>query len=1062
MDFVVPIFLKTLFESAKKAGLLDLAQKTGEALYDQLVQEKLGPLFKTKLGRLIESAVAAVAEQYAVRQSQFMLAVLTDPTIAAAMDNLGTGELPTRSLLVPVFQGLLPGADAAVAADRFVQKLYDGLSRDQELVNHALLLLSEREAERHQTLVRMLQALSQQLQQPQTAPPPPLPAIPTTRLALVLARAADGQFSVALQRGEEILVPPQPAVLPRDFPLTYEDHLKALASGVTRGWATPVASRDQLLDRLGRQLAAFFLPGEIGNKVHEAIAEAQQRNERVEITFRAGDPQLLSLPIEATHDPAINLPLVLYPHVAVSRALAGTASRPATGIPGPLRLLVLIGSPEEGKTKEPLLDLEAELRTILDAVDHARHGSNCIVEILEEGSLENLSAKLEAEPFHVLHISCHGKPGALILEDRDGNPVEVSPQKLADTIAATGHPHVPLIVLASCLSGVAAAPGDGSDLGSFATQLVQRGFPAVVAMQHPVSDAYATSLAGYLYKHLADDEVPSPLWAFSKARRQVELDRRQGANGKGQGGKEPSGQGGNETRGEEPEYATPALYLGGEEVPLFDRRQPFERVRPQPQPAAVHGLCLRRVGDFIGRRRQQRQIRRALAEQGKSGALITGMGGVGKSALAGHVIENLVKEDWLPVTLVGRVNETDICRAVGDQLWSFAEQMQLPNDHALRRLATPLRAVYGITDEQRRLALVTVLQNLPVLLLLDNFEDNLAEDRQTFRDPELAGFLQSLTDMRLAARLLLTCRHPVPSLRHGLSEIPLGPLSVQEMRKLLLRLPNLKDLAPAQRLAVYQKVGGHPRLLEFLDAILGGGKARFADVSRKLEDKLHELNLSSEALPENLEEALQTAVAAGCRDILLEELIALAQQHPGDWDLLLGAAVYELPVDLTGLAFQRFGRPAVPGEAKPLALSARRLASLSLLSAGEAEHYFVHRWTAGPLLQKAEPAQQRHWHQAAADYWQWRVRNQSHDMQEAALAVRHLLQAENLDEADNLGWGILEQLMNWGHFSQAASLNREMLAYFPVTHSAYPRLSVNLGDLLISLGEGEAARQYYE
>lgn len=41
MDFVVPIFLKTLFESAKKAGLLDLAQKTGEALYDQLVRNKL-------------------------------------------------------------------------------------------------------------------------------------------------------------------------------------------------------------------------------------------------------------------------------------------------------------------------------------------------------------------------------------------------------------------------------------------------------------------------------------------------------------------------------------------------------------------------------------------------------------------------------------------------------------------------------------------------------------------------------------------------------------------------------------------------------------------------------------------------------------------------------------------------------------------------------------------------------------------------------------------------------------------------------------------------------------
>lgn len=540
MDFVVPIFLKALFDAAKKAGVLDLAQKTGEALYEKFVQDKLAEetflrqLFDSKPHKLVEAALEFVASQYAVPQSHFMLQILVDPAVVEAMENLGSGELPTRSLLVPVFQRLLPGADAAVAADRFVQKLYDGISREQEMVNHALLLLSEKEAARHQTLVLMLQGLAQKLQQPAAAaaPTPALPVIPTTRLTLALAGDADNRFTVALHRGEEILVPPQPANLPRGFALTYQEHLKAFAAGVTRGWSTPAVSRDQLLDRLGRQLAEFFLPGEIGKQVHDAIAAAQTRNERVEITFRAGDPRLLSLPIEATHDPAVNLPLVLYPHVAVSRGLDDGAAKPITNIPGPLRLLVLIGSPDEEKTKEPLLDLEAELRTILDAVDRARHGSNCIVEILEEGSLENLSAKLEAEPFHVLHISCHGKPGTLVLEDRDGNPAEVTPQQLADAIAATGHPHLPLIVLASCLTGVAAGAEGAADLGSFATQLVQRGFPAVVAMQHPVSDAYATALAGYLYKHLADDEVPSPLWALSKARRQVELERQQGAWGK--------------------------------------------------------------------------------------------------------------------------------------------------------------------------------------------------------------------------------------------------------------------------------------------------------------------------------------------------------------------------------------------------------------------------------------------------------------------------------------------------------------------------------------------------
>ncbi|MDZ7404875.1 MAG: CHAT domain-containing protein, partial [candidate division KSB1 bacterium] len=1105
MDFVVPIFLKALFEAAQKAGLLDLAQKTGEALYEKFVQDKLAEdtflrkLFESKPNKLVQAALEFVAAQHAVPQSRFMLRVLADPAIIAAMENLGTGELPTRSLLVPVFQRLLPVADAAKAVDLFVEKLYAGLSRDQELVNHTILLLSEKEAERHQTLLRMLQAILQQLQQPAAAAPTPaLPGIPTTQLTLAIASAADNRFTVALHRGEEMLVPPQLVALPRGFEFTYEDHLKALAAGLTRGWSTPSPSRDQLLDRLGRQLAEFLLPGEIGKKVHDTIDEAQRRNERVEITFRASDPQLLSLPLEATHDPAVHLPLVLYPHVAVSRALTGVATRPATSIPGPLRLLVLIGSPDEEKTGEPLLDLEAELRTILDAVDRAMHGGNCIVEILEEGSLENLRAKLEAEPFHVLHISCHGKPGALILEDRDGNPVEVTPQKLADTIAATGHPHLPLVVLASCLSGVAAQTNGGAGsatpqprsedrsavfqtadkmsalpsgavletadkmsalppntgmFGSFATQLLQRGFPAVLAMQHPVSDHYATALAGYLYQHLADDEVPSPLWALSKARRQIELERQQEAGGKGQGAN---------GRGQEPEYATPALYLAGDDMPLFDRRQPFDRVRPEPRLFAVPGLCLRRVGDFIGRRRQQRQLRRGLADKRKIGAIITGMGGVGKSALAAHLVENLVKEGWLAVTLVGRTNETEICREVGDQLLSLAEQRQWPDDQALRRIATVLRAVYEVTDDDRRSALWRVLQKWPVLLLLDNFEDNLGPDRQTFLDPELDGFLQNLAEQPLIARLLITCRHPLPGLRHALAEIPLGPLSVQEMRKLLLRLPNLKDLPAEERLMVYHQVGGHPRLLEFLDAILGGGQARFADVTRRLNRHLESLQISPETQPDSLAEALQMAVTAGARDILLDELIALAQQGAEDWDLLLGAAVYEQPVDLTGLAFQRFGRPATKNEETPLVVSANRLANLSLLSVVDSNLYFVHRWTAGPLLQHVTPERQRQLHQRAADYWQWRVQNQTLDIHERIWAVRHLLQAENFDAADNLGWGILEQLMNWGHYSEAAGLNREMLACFPDTHFAYPRLSGNMGDLLIGLGEGEAARQYYE
>ena len=45
------------------------------------------------------------------------------------------------------------------------------------------------------------------------------------------------------------------------------------------------------------------------------------------------------------------------------------------------------------------------------------------------------------------------------------------------------------------------------------------------------------------------------------------------------------------------------------------------------------------------------------------------------------------------------------------------------------------------------------------------------------------------------------------------------------------RLPGLDALPAAGRDRAYRNVGGHPRTLEYLDALLRGGQARFDDVA---------------------------------------------------------------------------------------------------------------------------------------------------------------------------------------------------------------------------------------
>ena len=66
------------------------------------------------------------------------------------------------------------------------------------------------------------------------------------------------------------------------------------------------------------------------------------------------------------------MPLALHPRVQLYRSITDLGATPAVNIPGPLRVLVAIGSPEVQNARGELLDLERELSLILAAVEPAR------------------------------------------------------------------------------------------------------------------------------------------------------------------------------------------------------------------------------------------------------------------------------------------------------------------------------------------------------------------------------------------------------------------------------------------------------------------------------------------------------------------------------------------------------------------------------------------------------------------------------------------------------------------------------------------------------------------
>ena len=89
---------------------------------------------------------------------------------------------------------------------------------------------------------------------------------------------------------------------------------------------------------------------------------------------------------------------------------------------GPLKVLAAVAAPDETKTSNVPLDTEAEMAAVLDAVTGVAADAGAQVRILEVASLPAIRQALAADAYHVLHLSAHGSPDAVELEDEDGAP----------------------------------------------------------------------------------------------------------------------------------------------------------------------------------------------------------------------------------------------------------------------------------------------------------------------------------------------------------------------------------------------------------------------------------------------------------------------------------------------------------------------------------------------------------------------------------------------------------------------------------------------------------------
>jgi tetratricopeptide (TPR) repeat protein len=875
-----------------------------------------------------------------------------------------------------------------------------------------------------------------------------------------------------------------------------------------------VAAGELSLRRAARLLEESFLPEPVHSELQRVLAVAERAHQPVRFGL-AVPAGLAGLPWEALPSPDGRGPLALHPLVSLYRKTDAAAGRV---LPGPLRIVVAIAAPDTGG---PVLDYERELRNVLAVVRAARQDA-ADVRVVPFATVAAIRAELDRGPAHVLHISGHGSPGTLDLENEDGSARPVTADELTDQAIPPGKMPA-VITLSACYTDAAAS----QDSISFAARLCQRGAAAVIATETSITDTYAIRLLARLYGTLAQARDPDVVAALAEARRQVQAELETSPDRRDT---ELAGLG---------EWAAVTILAATGTVPVLDPGR-LVPASGQPSRPQVAGLAGQQDWYFVGRRPEQRRWPADLTGTSLAGIVICGIGGTGKTTLAAEITTRIQDREpgRILVSLTGPLTLETLLGAVITTIRELLIRGQGQDTaEMIRALDAAARADLGWQD---RLAILRghVLDHVPVLLLLDNFEDNLRPDGDAgyaVGDEVLAELLAAWVADPGRSRLLVTCRYrfalPAGAERF-LSFRQLGALSRAETMKLAWSLPALDRLDGSELEQVWRLAGGHPRSLEYLDALLAGGQARYPDVTARLDAAVTRRLSGADrsqwlAARTGLEAALAETVALAADDVLLGELLGRLDRIPGAADLLLGVSVYREPADRNAVLFQAgqpdpdaetipnreaasrqitgilnaagitvgefFDLAAVPGDVRtqlaphiaelnrrpappfrpgpglPAQIAACQAASLLTISeAGQQRWFFVHRWTATELAERAarEPGQRlAEVHRRAAGYWRWRVRvwpqDQAADVHDLLEARYHLLQAGDTEAAGQVTERACDQLDTWGAWDQEAAVINDTLAWLPADSPRRAAWIHQLGILAQARGDyDEAARQY--
>jgi CHAT domain-containing protein len=272
---------------------------------------------------------------------------------------------------------------------------------------------------------------------------------------------------------------------------------------------------------VGRALYDWLFPPSIHTHFlrTEDVAQRQQANLRLRLRIEAGP--IARLPLELLYRQEFDYFLAINPKTVLSRYL--NLPLPAQRVrrrTGPLHLLAIIADPTDHQTRLNPDHWEALLQA---ALDQPQQEKRLTLATVKQATRKAIDAALLRQKPDIIQFVGHGvywkgKGHLALVEEGTGKSWFVDEESFANLFLGY-EDHLGLISLATCES---AQSDDPQGFMGIAPQLVQRGVPAVVAMQYKIDIEAAKLFLEAFYTAVAARKPVD--WAVQSARRAISLE----------------------------------------------------------------------------------------------------------------------------------------------------------------------------------------------------------------------------------------------------------------------------------------------------------------------------------------------------------------------------------------------------------------------------------------------------------------------------------------------------------------------------------------------------------